>query len=153
MTFPEVETTFPTPAMTEAASPLFRSDTCTWTFPNPVVSRAIRTHSETFGASSPVRGPSTKTYNSVAPAPSASHNDLVMSNLAMEWKSTDAYPDSVFLLTEKMGSIAGRAGPRFIQLMEIICELIVPESFTDPVPDKAVGNDYHDYLYLTGAME
>ena len=79
--------------------------------------------------------------------------DLMMSNLAMEWKSTDAYPDSVFLLTEKMGSLASRAGPRFIQLMEIVCELIAPESFTNPVPDKAVGNDYHDYLYLTGAME
>ena len=79
--------------------------------------------------------------------------DQMLSSLAMEWKSTDAYPDKVFLLSQEMANLAGRAGPRFIQLMEIICELIAPESFTDPVPDKAVGNDYHDYLYLTGAME
>ena len=51
-----------------------------------------------------------------------------------------------------MGSLASRAGPRFIQMMEIMCQILAPDAYADSIP-KAIGNDYHDYLYLTGGME
>ncbi len=82
----------------------------------------------------------------------ASNYSQMLSNLSDEWKATTAYPDSVYLLCEDMGALAGRAGPRFVQLMEIMCEIVAPDAFSETLP-KAVGDDYHDYLTVTGGME
>ncbi len=79
--------------------------------------------------------------------------DEMISGLSSEWKSTDAYHDGrIYLLSEDLGSLASRAGPRSVQLMEIMCKIVAPGAFSEPVP-KAIGNDYHDYLDITGAME
>ncbi len=84
---------------------------------------------------------------------SASEYDTMIANLSSEWKSTDAYANGrIYLLSDDMGLLASRAGPRFIQLMEIMCQILTPDAYADPIP-KAIGDDYHDYLYLTGGME
>ena len=84
---------------------------------------------------------------------SPSDYSLVLSNLSSEWKSTDAYADGrIYLLCEDLGSLAGRSGPRFIQLMEIMCKILAPDAYSETLPN-AIGNDYHDYLDLTGGME
>lgn len=84
---------------------------------------------------------------------SASEYDTMIANLSSEWKSTDAYANGrIYLLSDDMGLLASRAGPRFIQLMEIMCQIVTPDAYADPIP-KAIGDDYHNYLYLTGGME
>ncbi len=83
--------------------------------------------------------------------------DRMLSNLSSEWKSTDAYNnDRIYLLCEDLGSLASRAGPRFIQLMEIMCKIVAPgAAYSIPIPETgmAIGNNYHDYLEMTGGME
>ena len=72
--------------------------------------------------------------------------DLMLNSLSSEWKSTSAYANGrVYLLCEELGEMAQRAGPRAVQLMEIMSMIIDPGAYSDPVP-KSIGNDFRDYL-------
>jgi iron complex transport system substrate-binding protein len=80
--------------------------------------------------------------------------DSMLSILSSEWRSTDAYKNGkIYLMCEDLGSLGSRAGPRFIQLMEIMALAIVPEAFPDNVLPLSVGDDYRDYLKITGGIE
>ncbi|MBO4736050.1 MAG: ABC transporter substrate-binding protein [Paludibacteraceae bacterium] len=73
----------------------------------------------------------------------------MMSILSNEWKYTNAYKEgNVYLYCESFGDLGSRAGPRFVQLMEIMALSIDSE---DSLP-KSIGNDYRDYLEITGRM-
>ena len=73
--------------------------------------------------------------------------DMMLSVLSSEWKSTDAYKNGrVYLLCEELGEMAQRAGPRAVQLMEIMSMLIDPEAYPSTDIPKCIGNDFRDYL-------
>ena len=84
----------------------------------------------------------------------ASEYDEMLSILSHEWKSTNAYKNgNIYLLAEDAGSLGSRAGPRFVQLMELMAIIIDPSAFVDdPIP-KAIGNEYREYLKITGGLE
>jgi len=73
----------------------------------------------------------------------------MLSILSHDWKSTDAYKNgNIYLYCESFGDLGSRAGPRFVQLMEVVAlSLDSAEKL-----EKAVGNDYRDYLEITGRM-
>ena len=76
--------------------------------------------------------------------------DKMISILSHEWKSTDAYKNGkIYLLCDGLGDLGSRAGPRTIQLMEIISMIVDPDSHTEKPLPKSVGNDYLDYLDIT----
>jgi len=76
--------------------------------------------------------------------------DEMLSILSTEWKSTDAYKNgNIYLFAEGLGELGSRAGPRFVQLMEIMGMVIDPGAYIeDPLP-KSIGDDYTDYLDIT----
>ena len=79
--------------------------------------------------------------------------DQMMKILSSEWKSTDAYKNgNIYLFSENLGELGSRAGPRFVQLMELMGMVIDQAAYAeDPLP-KSVGNDYLDYLDITKRM-
>ena len=85
---------------------------------------------------------------------SADEYDEMISILSHEWKSTDAYKNGkIYLLADSAGELGSRAGPRFVQLMELMAMIINPSAFEDNPLPKAVGNEYHDYLKITGGLD
>ena len=73
--------------------------------------------------------------------------------LSNEWKSTDAYKNGkIYLLADDAGKLGGRAGPRFVQLMELMGMMIDPSAYIDDPLPVSIGNDYRDYLEITGRM-
>ena len=83
---------------------------------------------------------------------SADEYDDMINALSHEWKSTDAYKNGrIYLLADECGELGSRAGPRFVQLMELMAMMINPSAF-DPLP-KAIGDDYRDYLKITGGLD
>ncbi len=79
--------------------------------------------------------------------------DAMMNILSAEWKSTDAYKNGrIYLFAEDLGELGSRAGPRFVQLMELMGMVIDPGAYVDDPLPKSVGNDYRDYLVITGRM-
>ncbi len=73
----------------------------------------------------------------------------MMSIMSHEWKSTNAYKNGeIHLFCESFGDLGSRAGPRFVQLMEVIGLVLGSD---DDLP-KAVGNDYRDHLEITGRL-
>ena len=77
------------------------------------------------------------------------YNEM-LSILSHEWKSTDAYKNgNIYLFAEGLGELGSRAGPRFVQLMEIMGMAIDPGAYLDDPLPKSVGNDYPDYLDIT----
>ena len=83
----------------------------------------------------------------------ASEYDEMLSVISSEWKSTDAYKNGkIYLLAEEAGNLGSRAGPRFIQLMELMAMIIDPSAFADDPLPKAIGNEYLDYLKITGGI-
>jgi iron complex transport system substrate-binding protein len=76
--------------------------------------------------------------------------DEMMKILSNEWKSTDAYKNGdIYLFAEGLGEMGSRAGPRFVQLMEIMGMAIDPGAYREKPLPKAVGDDYTDYLDIT----
>ena len=83
----------------------------------------------------------------------ASEYDEMLRVLSSEWKSTDAYKNgNIYLISEDAGSLGSRAGPRFVQLMELMAMIIDPSAFADNPLPKAIGNEYRDYLKITGGL-
>ena len=81
---------------------------------------------------------------------SESEYDQMLNILSHEWKSTDAYKNgNIYLFCEDLGEMGSRAGPRFIQLMELMGMAIDQTAYEDNPLPKAVGNDYRDYLDIT----
>ena len=79
--------------------------------------------------------------------------DTMLSILSHEWKSTDAYKNgNIYLFSEGLGELGSRAGPRFVQLMELMSMVIDPSAYTDKPLPKSVGDDYTDYLVITKTM-
>ena len=68
------------------------------------------------------------------------------------WKDTDAFHNGeIYLFTEDFGSMAQRAGPRFVQFYEIVARVINPGCFDDEQQMRlnstnAIGSDYTDYI-------
>jgi len=84
----------------------------------------------------------------------ADEYDDMLSILSHEWKSTDAYKNgNIYLLAEDAGSLGSRAGPRFVQLMELMAMIIDPSAFADNPLPKAIGNEYREYLKITGGLD
>lgn len=80
----------------------------------------------------------------------ADRYDDMISILSHEWKSTDAYKNgNIYLFAEGLGELGSRAGPRFVQLMEIMGMAIDPGAYQDNPLPKSVGNNYTDYLDIT----
>ena len=77
--------------------------------------------------------------------------ELMLSTLSAQWKATDAYKNgNIYLLCDGVSDMAQRYGPRTIQLVELLARIINPDSFSDGiVVNKAIGNDYTDYLDIT----
>ncbi len=77
--------------------------------------------------------------------------ELMLSTLSAQWKATDAYKNgNIYLLCDGVSDMAQRYGPRTIQLVELLARIINPDSFSDGiVVNKAIGNDYTDYLNIT----
>ena len=79
---------------------------------------------------------------------SESGYDDMISVLSHEWKSTSAYKNgNIYLFCESFGDLGSRAGPRFVQLMEVMSL-----TMSDQDLPKAIGNDYRDYLEITGRL-
>ena len=77
----------------------------------------------------------------------ADEYDIMLSLLSNEWKSTDAYKSGrIYLLCEDLGEMAQRAGPRAVQLMEIMSMIIDPDAYPGTELPKSIGNDFRDYL-------
>lgn len=77
---------------------------------------------------------------------SADEYDMMMSLLSNEWKSTDAYKNGkIYLLCEGLGELSQRAGPRAVQLMEIMSMIMCPDAYDTTIPN-CIGNDFTDYL-------
>jgi len=75
--------------------------------------------------------------------------DDMISVLSHEWKSTNAYKNGyIYLYCDTFGDLGSRSGPRFPQLMEVIALSL---DSAEKLP-KAVGNDYRDYLDITGRL-
>lgn len=84
----------------------------------------------------------------------ADEYDEMLSILSHEWKSTDAYKNGkIYLLAEDAGELGSRAGPRFVQLMELMAMIINPSAFTDEPLPMSIGNDYKEYLKITGGLD
>ena len=85
---------------------------------------------------------------------SADEYDDMIKVISNEWKSTDAYKNGkIYLLADAAGELGSRAGPRFIQLMELMAMIIDPSAFTDDPLPKAIGDNYRDYLKITGGLD
>lgn len=83
----------------------------------------------------------------------ADEYDEMLSILSHEWKSTNAYKNgNIYLVAEDAGSLGSRAGPRFVQLMELMAMIIDPSAFADNPLPKAIGNEYREYLKITGGL-
>jgi len=79
--------------------------------------------------------------------------DSMLKILSHEWKSTDAYKNGkIYLLCDSLGDLGSRAGPRTVQLMEIVSMIVDPSSHTEKPLPLAVGDDYLDYLDITKNM-
>ena len=77
----------------------------------------------------------------------ADEYDVMIGLLSNEWKSTDAYTNGrIYLLCEELGEMAQRAGPRAVQLMEIMSMIIDPDAYPGTEIPKCIGNDFRDYL-------
>lgn len=73
----------------------------------------------------------------------------MMQRMSSQWKSTEAYREgSVFLICGKATDMASRAGPRSVQLLELLSMFIGGE----PDIPKYIGDDYRDYLKITKDM-
>ena len=84
----------------------------------------------------------------------ADEYDEMLSILSHEWKSTNAYKNgNIYLLAEDAGSLGSRSGPRFVQLMELMAMMIDPSAFADNPLPKSIGNEYREYLKITGGLE
>lgn len=84
----------------------------------------------------------------------ADEYDEMMSILSSEWKSTDAYKNGrIYLLAEDAGELGSRAGPRFVQLMELMAMIIDPSAFSDNPLPKSIGDEYREYLKITGGLD
>lgn len=84
----------------------------------------------------------------------ASEYDDMLRIISPEWKSTDAYKNgNIYLLAEDAGELGSRAGPRFIQLMELMAMIIDSPAFSDDPLPKSIGNEYRDYLKITGGLD
>jgi len=74
--------------------------------------------------------------------------DAMLNSLSGEWKTTDAYKNgNIYLMGDSLGEMAGRAGPRYTQLMEIVAMMLHPDAF-NAFP-KYIGDDYRNYLTFT----
>ena len=83
----------------------------------------------------------------------ADEYDDMLRVISAEWKSTDAYKNgNIYLLAENAGELGSRAGPRFVQLMELMAMIVDPSAFSDSPLPKAVGNEYLEYLKITGGL-
>lgn len=79
--------------------------------------------------------------------------DLFLDTLSKEWKSTDAFKNGrVYLLTEDMGNMAMRAGPRIGQVTEIFAHILDPDAFSGTPLPNAIGNGFEEYLTITKDM-
>ncbi len=84
---------------------------------------------------------------------SADEYGRMMSNLASEWKDTDAYRNGeIYLLCEDMGEMSQRASPRSVQFFEILARILNPDEFGGDALPKAIGDDYEKYLTYTKDM-
>lgn len=76
--------------------------------------------------------------------------DAMLSQLSLEWKSTDAYENGrIYLLCDGAVDLASRSSPRVAQLTELFGRIIQPDVFTDIVLPKFIGDDYNNYLTIT----
>lgn len=77
----------------------------------------------------------------------------ILNSLSKEWKFASAYnasdPQSsnIYLFSGDLAEMAGRPGPRCMQLMELIAMILHPEVFGE-LP-RYIGDDYTDYLTVT----
>ena len=82
-----------------------------------------------------------------------SEYDQMINILSHEWKSTDAYKNgNIYLFADGLGELGSRAGPRFIQLMELMGMALSQDAYSDNPLPKSVGDDYTDYLDITKSM-
>ena len=72
--------------------------------------------------------------------------DQILSILSSEWKSTDAYKNGhIYVICESAADMAQRAGPRNVQLMELMSVIVNSDS---DIPNY-FGDNYRDYLTIT----
>lgn len=81
-----------------------------------------------------------------------SEYDSMLDSMSSEWKGTSAFKNGeIYLFSGDATDCASRAGPRVAQMMELMARAVHGEAFEDGVVlPKYVGDDYKDYLPITG---
>ena len=81
-----------------------------------------------------------------------SEYDSMLASMSSEWKGTTAFQSGdIYLFAGDAADCASRAGPRVAQMMELMGRAVHKDAFTDGVVlPKYVGDDYKDYLTITG---
>lgn len=79
--------------------------------------------------------------------------DSMLSSMSLEWQSTTAFKNGeIYLFAEDAADCASRAGPRVAQMMELMGRAVHGEAFVDGAEfPKYIGDDYKDYLPITGS--
>lgn len=79
--------------------------------------------------------------------------DGMVASMSSEWRTTTAYKNGeIYLFAEDAADCASRAGPRVAQMMELMGRAVHGEAFADGTEfPKYIGDDYKDYLPITGS--
>ena len=86
-------------------------------------------------------------------APTQSEWDSMYSSLGDSWKLTKAYANKqIYLLCEGATDLASRAAPRYVQLAELLANIIYPGEMGVSDMPRFIGNNYTDYLTITADL-